>query len=103
MHVDSRNPQRYTFEMYTGIQEPWHVYSKVDDSGDYVKFSDYQNLKGKLENLERKYAKLKKRSAKLGAIAILYSKLKSALQSPTANGSMEGYDSGPFYGIEGEQ
>jgi hypothetical protein len=68
MHVDSRNPQRYeptiSYEEY-GDCDGYPECVK-DGNGDYVLLKDYEELKGKLENLERKHAKLQRRHWKIG-------------------------------------
>lgn len=107
MHTDSRNPVVYTsglkatdyyghsfaFDIVYGYDVPSRGLQNINpvmyiDEFDmeaydmqYIKRSDYDALKAKLENLERKHAKLKRRHDNVGAKYLVVKQEKDYLIS----------------------
>ena len=117
MHTDSRNPVVYisglkatdyyghsfAFDLLYGYDVPARGLQNIDhtmyiDEYDmeaydrqYVKRSDYDALKAKLENLERKHAKLKRRHENLGSKHLLVKQERDYLIGASTNYTVDDF------------
>lgn len=80
-HIDSRHPEVIK-EILVRDSEHSTVYFVI---GAYVALEDYNNLKSRLENLERKYKKLQRRHKQVGADLVCYKKAYNTVNDECEN------------------